>query len=110
MKILECKKIDTENYDNITYIRIEPENLSVTIRDIITSFSDLSWISKFDEPYIQRSFIKRAKDTAQYLEKKILNNDGDKITENSGEYIVSELARGLSMQTGIFRHPISGNI
>jgi len=49
LKVLECKKIDVENYNSITYIRIDPENLSVTIRDIITSLSNLSWIAKFDK-------------------------------------------------------------
>lgn len=93
MKVLECKKIDVENYNSITYIRIDPENLSVTIRDIITSLSNLSWIAKFDKSYIRNSFFKRAEDTAEYLADKILKDDGDKITEDSGEYVVSELAR-----------------
>ena len=78
MKVLECKKIDVENYNSITYIRIDPENLSVTIRDIITSLSNLSWIAKFDKSYIRNSFFKRAEDTAEYLADKILKDDGEK--------------------------------
>ena len=93
MKVLECKKIDVKNYNSITYIRIEPEDFSITIRDIITALSDLSWITKFDQSYIRNSFLKRAEDTAEYLASKILKDDGDKITEDSGEYVVSELAR-----------------
>lgn len=79
--------------NNITYIRIEPEDLSVTISDILVSLSDLSWIAKFDQSYIRNSFLKRAKDTANYLANKILKEDEDTITEDSGEYVVSELAR-----------------
>lgn len=118
MKVLECKKIDVENYNSITYIRIDPENLSVTIRDIITSLSNLSWIAKFDKSYIRNSFFKRAEDTAEYLTDKILKDDGDKITEDSGEYVVSELAReALVIElkyldvplAELFKEQVSGN-
>ena len=118
MKVLECKKIDVENYNSITYIRIDPENLSVAIRDIITSLSNLSWIAKFDKSYIRNSFFKRAEDTAEYLADKILKDDGDKITEDSGEYVVSELAReALVIElkyldvplAELFKEQVSGN-
>ena len=118
MKVLECKKIDVENDNSITYIRIDPENLSVTIRDIITSLSNLSWIAKFDKSYIRNSFFKRAEDTAEYLADKILKDDGDKITEDSGEYVVSELAReALVIElkyldvplAELFKEQVSGN-
>ena len=118
MKVLECKKIDVENYNSITYIRIDPENLSVTIRDIITSLSNLSWIAKFDKSYIRNSFFKRAEDTAEYLADIILKDDGDKITEDSGEYVVSELAReALVIElkyldvplAELFKEQVSGN-
>lgn len=118
MKVLECKRIDTKNYDNITYIRIEPENLAVTIQDIIVTLSDLSWISKFDLAYIRTSFNKRAKDTADYLAQKITRDDSDKITEDSGEYIVSELAREALVEelnyldiplAELFKEQVSGN-
>lgn len=118
MKVLECKKIDVENYNSITYIRIDPENLSVTIRDIITSLSNLSWIAKFDKSYIRNSFFKRAEDTAEYLADKILKDDGDKITEDSGEYVVSELAREALVielkyldvpMAELFKEQVSGN-
>lgn len=118
MKVLECKKIDVENYNSITYIIIDPENLSVTIRDIITSLSNLSWIAKFDKSYIRNSFFKRAEDTAEYLADKILKDDGDKITEDSGEYVVSELAReALVIElkyldvplAELFKEQVSGN-
>ena len=118
MKVLECKKIDVKNYNSITYIRIEPEDFSITIRDIITALSDLSWITKFDQSYIRNSFLKRAEDTAEYLASKILKDDGDKITEDSGEYVVSELAREALVAelkyldiplAELFKEQVSGN-
>ncbi|MFI3236663.1 MAG: hypothetical protein R3Y47_01390 [Lachnospiraceae bacterium] len=93
MKILECRKIDTDNHDNITYLRIDPEDISETLRDIIVSLSDMSWISRFDKPYIRNSFLKHADESAKYLANKIQEKRGDTITKNSGEYVVSELAR-----------------
>lgn len=118
MKVIDCKKIDTSSYDNITYMRIEPETLSITLRDIIITLSDLSWISKFDKSYIRNSFQKRAEDTANYLAKKIQRDDADKITEDSGEYVVSELAREALVNelnyldiplAELFKEQVSGN-
>ncbi len=93
MKILEHKNIDIKNYNSIIYLRIDPEDIYVTIREIISIFSDLSWISKFDEEYIKISFKKRANETARYLKNKIHSGENDLITKDTGEYVVSELAR-----------------
>ena len=93
MRILECTKIDEGNHSNIRFIRIDPENLSVTIKDIIASFSDMSWISKFDEEYVKKSFSKRAEASAQYLADKMKKGVEDGVTRDTGEYVVSELAR-----------------
>lgn len=118
MKILENKNIDGENYKNIIFIRIDPEDVSVTIREIIKSFADFSWIAKFDEPYMQRSFMKRAEDSARFLGEKLKKNVDDGITKDTGEYIVSELARqALVFEKGyldiplaeIFKEQNSGN-
>lgn len=118
MKILECKRIDTQNYDNITYIRIEPEDISVTLRDIISSFSDMSWISRFDKTYVRNCFFKRADESAKYLADKIQKNIDDVITKDSGEYVVSELARKALVSqmkyldvplAELFKEQVSGN-
>lgn len=118
MKVIECSKIDVEKHDSITFLRIEPDNISVTLRDIIVSLSDMSWIANFDKAYIRGSFKKRAEDTAKYLEKKLLDDGGGTLTEDSGEYIVSELAReALVSKMGyldiplaeLFKKKISGN-
>lgn len=118
MEILECKKIDTENYNNILFIRIDPGDISITLRSIISVLSDLSWISRFDKKYIRDSFEKRATDSAKYLSEKILNNAEDAITANSGEYVVSELAREALVSelsyldiplAELFKEQVSGN-
>jgi hypothetical protein len=118
MKILECKKIDTENHDNILFIRIDTDDLSVTIRDIIESFSDISWISKFDKSYIRDCFQTRAEASAKYLTDKIKKGADDKITKDSGEYVVSELARQALVKhlkyldvplAELFKEQVSGN-
>lgn len=118
MEILECKKIDTENHSNILFIRIEPGDISITLRNIIDALSDLSWISKFDKKYIRDSFTKRAAESVSYLSKKIIGNDNDEITKNSGEYVVSELAREALVSklnyldiplAEIFKEQVAGN-
>ncbi len=118
LRILECEKIDIERHSNILFIRIEPEDLSVTIRNIIDSFSDMSWISKFDKPYMRASFLKRAEASAKYLADKIQKEDDSDITKDSGEYVVSELARQTLVKrlkyldiplAELFKEQVSGN-
>ena len=93
MKIIEKRTSDFNEEIPITFIRVTPEDLTVTIRDIINTFSDLSWVSKFDKDYIRSSFEKRAKDTADYLADSLKLNKDDSVTGSTGEYVVSELAR-----------------
>ena len=118
MRILECTKIDEENHSNIRFIRIDPGNLSVTIKDIIASFSDMSWISKFDEEYVKKSFAKRAEASAQYLADKMKKGVEDGVTKDTGEYVVSELARQALVNelkyldiplAELFKEQLSGN-
>lgn len=118
LRILECEKIDIEKHDNILFIRIEPEDLSMTIRNIIDSFSDMSWISKFDKPYMRESFLQRAEASAKYLADKIQKEDDSGITKDSGEYVVSELARQTLVKqlkyldiplAELFKEQVSGN-
>lgn len=50
-------------------------------------------VSRFDKDYIQSGFKIRAEPTIDYISKKIIKSDDDSITSNSGEYVISELAR-----------------
>lgn len=118
LRILECTKIDIERHNNVLFIRIEPEELSVTIRYIIDSFSDMSWISKFDKPYMRVSYLKRADASVKYLTDKIKKEDDSNITKDAGEYVVSELARQTLVKqldyldiplAELFKEQVSGN-
>jgi hypothetical protein len=87
--ITEYRKIDS----HITFIRVNPSDLKLTLKEIFVSLSDLSWLRNFDEDYVRAGIEIRSKNTLLNLEKKLLNGDTDKISSNTGETIVSELAR-----------------
>lgn len=118
MKILDYRKIDTINHDRTYFIRIDPEDLSLTVMEIINALNNVSWISSFDKEYLKKSFYKRAKDTADYLADNLKIDADDKVTSDTGEYVVSELAREamvkkmgyLDIPLGeIFKEQVIGN-
>ena len=78
---------------HILFIRIEPTDIKVTLRDVFNSLSNLAWISDFDKPYIQDAFQVRAEETVNYISNNIIVQSDDKITSDSGEVVVSELSR-----------------
>ncbi len=78
---------------HILFIRIEPTDIKITLRDIFKSLSDKAWISEFDEKYIQDYFQVRADETINYIATKIISKSDDKITSDTGELVVSELSR-----------------
>ncbi len=79
--------------DHITFIRINPTDIGLTLRHVFDSLSNTSWISSFDQEYIRDSYNQRANDTIDYISRKIIREDDDSITSDSGECVVSELAR-----------------
>lgn len=89
-KITDIEKIEA----NITFIRISPTDIELTLKEVFQSLSDLSWLNQFDKEYVIKGGFKvRADATIKYISKKIIKADDEKITSNSAEYIVSELAR-----------------
>jgi len=78
---------------HITFIRIDPIDIQITLKEIFKSLSDLSWINDFDEEYVRKSFQVRADATIKYISENIIKASDDKITSDSGEYVISELAR-----------------
>jgi hypothetical protein len=78
---------------HITFIRINPTNVELTLKEVFNSLSDLSWINNFDKDYVKESFQVRADATVKYISKNIILAEADKITSDSGEYVISELAR-----------------
>ncbi|MEG2909359.1 MAG: hypothetical protein RR945_09070 [Erysipelotrichaceae bacterium] len=118
MKIIDKQMIDSEKNKNITFIRIQPENLSETIQEIIKSLTDLAWIAQFDKKYVRESFQKRASDSAQYLSEKLSQCSDDQVTKDVGEYVVSELSRTAIVNelkyldiplAELFKEQVSGN-
>ncbi len=78
---------------NISFIRIEPTDIKLTLAEIFKSLSNLAWISQFDQDYVQAGFQTRAEDTVKYISNNILAKNNDEITKDTGELIVSELSR-----------------
>lgn len=79
--------------DHIRFIRINPTNIELTLKEVFDSLSDLSWINDFDKDYVQQSFRIRADATVKYISDNIIRSSDDTITSDSGEYVISELAR-----------------
>ncbi|WP_282143805.1 hypothetical protein [Cellulophaga baltica] len=78
---------------HIVFIRIEPTDIKVTLRDVFKSLSDIAWISDFDKQYIQDYFQVRSEETINYIATNIIAQSDDKITSDTGELVVSELSR-----------------
>lgn len=93
MKVIEFHPIIHTDNSNITFIRIDPEDLQDTLADIINTLMDLSWLSRFDGDYLKASFKKRAEETITDIKAKFTASTDDKVTKDAGEYVVSELAR-----------------
>jgi len=87
--ITDFLNIEGNNY----LIRINPTDIKLTLRDVFDSLSNTAWISAFDQKYIRDSYSQRAQDTIEYIATKIIRDEEDTITSDSGECVVSELAR-----------------
>lgn len=87
--IVDNQKIEP----HITFIRINPTDIKLTLRNVFDSLSDLCWISSFDRDYHQNAFQVRAEATISYISNNIIREDEDNVTSSSGEYVVSEIAR-----------------
>ncbi len=79
--------------DNITFIRINPTDIALTLKEVFISLSSLSWINNFDKEYTKQSFKVRADATVKYISDNIIRENDDEITSNSAEYVISELSR-----------------
>lgn len=93
MKVIDNFILTEQSYDNVRFIRIEPEDLSVTLSQIINTLMDLSWLSKFKESFEIDAFKLRADKTIEDIKEKFANCADDKVTSEAGEYVVSELSR-----------------
>ena len=97
MIVIEQKVIDVSQYSKerkVFFIRINPQNLSLTIQEILTELRDMSWLSKFNFEPLKNAYELRAQRTCDYLEKIIYDNSNmSKLKETTGEYVVSNLSK-----------------
>ena len=63
MNIIDFRKICFDKHNRAYFLRVQPDDLKVTLSQIFYVLSNLSWISNFDEDYIRESFQERAKAT-----------------------------------------------
>lgn len=106
MHITEFKKIDLVDYGmksqgEVYFLRIDPEDLSITLQDILYELSNFSWLSKFDREFLQASMRVNAEKTCEALKEKFYNYNGDPVIDEAGEYIVSVYSkRGVIEKLG----------
>lgn len=93
LKTLEVKSISVTGNASVQFIRIDPEDISVTLSEILKTIMDLSWLKNFDADYLVRCYQQRAQITITDITEKFAKCDDGKLTEDAGEYVVSELAR-----------------
>mgnify|MGYP007069860832 CR=1 FL=1 len=76
-------------------IRIEPTDLTITLREIYHSLSDLCWINNLPNvsEMFKLSIRARAEKTIGELGSELKLNPDSSVSSSAGEYIVSELAR-----------------
>ncbi len=106
MRIIECKKINITEFgpdanENVYFIRIDPEDLSLALEDILNELGNFSWLSKFDKDFLRASMEENAQKTCEALKEKFYDKDGDPLIGEAGEYIVSVCSkRGVVEQLG----------
>lgn len=93
MKIIEHRQICNSGNAKVQFMRIDPEDLATTLADILTALMNLSWLSKFDTDFEIGAFKSRANKTIDDIKGKFKKCIDDKVANDAGEYIVSELAR-----------------
>lgn len=108
LKILELKTIPVTGNASVQFIRIDPEDISITLSEILKAIMDLSWLKNFDADYLAQSYEQRAQITIEDITKKFSGCDEDKLTKEAGEYVVSELAREtIVSELGYLSIPLS---
>lgn len=104
----------------VQLIRVTPTDLTITLREIFSSLSDLCWITKM--PNVNRVFRmsmqQRAEKTIVKLKEELSLNPDSTISSNAGEYVVSELAHSIVVNElnytdiplgELFKEKVSGN-
>ena len=93
MRITDHKVLTKYSPAKVQFFRIDPQDVSETLADILRTLMDLSWLSKFNKDYQKKAFSSRAQKTIDDIKDKFAQCADDGITKDAGEYVVSELAR-----------------
>ena len=92
----------------VQFIRIDPEDISLTLSEVIKAIMDLSWLKNFDAEAVAESYKHRAQKTIDDIKAKFDKCDDGNLTKEAGEYIVSELAReSLVSELGYMNIPLA---
>lgn len=73
MKITEHKVLTEFSPARVQFFRIDPEDISLTLSDILRTLMNLSWLSKFDQEFEKKAFASRAKKLLMILKRSLLN-------------------------------------
>ena len=87
MKITDHKMLTEFSPAKVQFFRIDPEDISATLSDILRTLMDLSWLSKFDQDFEQKAFASRAKKTIDDIKEKFDQCVDDSISKDAGEYV-----------------------
>lgn len=93
MKVLELREIPVSGEASVQFIRIDPEDISTTLSEILETLMTLSWLNNFDDDFTVQSFKQRAQITIADIKDKFSKCTGGALTKDAGEYVVSETAR-----------------
>lgn len=83
----------TFHQPHIRLLRIRPNNLQLTIRHIFESLVNISWIDSFMPDYLRISLQARVEPTIHDIANHLNNGNLTAVDADSGELVVSELAR-----------------
>ena len=78
---------------HIKFFRIRPTDIKLTLRSVLKSLSNNSWIMKFDNGFLEHTFSVRFKSTIDHISSNIIHEEDDSLTSDSAEYVISEIAR-----------------
>ena len=102
---------------NVRLIRVQPNDLKITLGYILTTLSSMCWIGQMSD-VLKQAYHVRAQATIDKLNDDFTNGTVSEIISNTGEYIVSELTRSsivneldyMDIPLGeLFKQKASGN-
>jgi hypothetical protein len=84
---------------HVKFLRINPTDIKLTLKNVLDSLMNLSWLSNFDEDYLVDSYRLRCEQSIKHIATNIIKQNDSSVTRSSGEYVVSELARSSVVDT-----------